>query len=31
MPQEGMLTVTPEIESLDAVCRGHTNIPAEQY
>ena len=31
MPQEGMLTVTPEIESLAAVCREHTNIPAELY
>lgn len=31
MPQEGMLTVTPEIESLAAVCRKHTNIPAELY
>ena len=31
MPQEGMLTVTPEIESLTAVCREHTNIPAELY
>ena len=26
-----MLTVTPEIESLAAVCREHTNIPAELY
>lgn len=31
MPQEGMLTVTPEIESFAAVCREHTNIPAELY
>ena len=27
MPQEGMLTVTPEIETLAGVCREHTNIP----
>ena len=29
MPQEGMLTVTPEIETLAGVCREHTNIPTE--
>ena len=31
MPQEAMLTVTPEIESLAAVCREHTNIPSDLY
>ena len=31
MPQEGMLTVTPEIETLAGVCREHTNIPTELY
>lgn len=31
MPQEGMLTVTPEIETLAGVCREHANIPTELY
>lgn len=31
MLQEGMLTITPEIEMLSTICREHTNIPSELY